>query len=153
MFLHGGWMHLIGNMWFMWIFGDNVEDRMGHGGFLVFYLLCGIAASVANMALMPHSHMPTIGASGAIAGVLGAYFLLYPGARILTLIPIFIFIRFVELPAFVFLGFWFVMQFFSGAAAITGGNTSNVAFWAHVGGFVAGMVLLGLFARRRWTRL
>jgi membrane associated rhomboid family serine protease len=156
MFLHGGWMHLIGNMWFMWIFGDNVEDRMGHCGFLVFYLLCGLAASVTNMVLLPHSHLPTIGASGAIAGVLGAYFLLYPGAKVLTLIPIFIFIRFIEVPAFIFLGNWFAMQFFSGAVAIAGANASNVAFWAHVGGFVAGMLLLGLFAqgafsRRRWA--
>lgn len=149
MFLHGGWMHFIGNMWFMWIFADNVEDRMGHGGFLVFYLLCGLAASATHLALNPHSHMPTIGASGAIAGVLGAYFLLYPGARVLTLIPIFIFIRFIEIPAFLFLGFWFVMQFWGGAMSVSGANTAGVAFWAHVGGFVAGMLLLGLFVRRR----
>jgi len=152
MFLHGGWMHLIGNMWFMWIFGDNVEDRMGHTGFLIFYLLCGLAASVTNMALMPHSHMPTIGASGAIAGVLGAYFVLYPGARVLTLVPIFIFFRFIELPAFVFLGIWFLMQFLSGAVAIAGAHASNVAFWAHVGGFIAGLLLLGLFIQRGTRR-
>jgi len=152
MFLHGGWMHLIGNMWFMWIFGDNVEDRMGHAGFLVFYLLCGLAASATHVALNPHSHMPTIGASGAIAGVLGAYFVLYPGARVLTLVPIFIFIRFIELPAFVFLGLWFVMQFFSGTMSMHGADTSGVAFWAHVGGFIAGLLLLGLFIRRGTRR-
>ncbi len=152
MFLHGGWMHLIGNMWFMWIFGDNVEDRMGHVGFLLFYLLCGLAASVTHLALNPHSHMPTIGASGAIAGVLGAYFLLYPGARVLTLVPIFIFIRFIEIPAFIFLGFWFVMQFYSGAMSMGSANTAGVAFWAHVGGFIAGLLLLGLFVQRGTRR-
>src|SRR5215475_14596537 len=112
MFLHGSWMHILGNMWYLWIFGDNVEDRVGHGRFIVFYLLCGIAASLGQVAMDPNSMLPTIGASGAIAGVMGAYFVLYPQSRVLTLIP-FIWLQIVELPAVVLLGFWFLMQIFS----------------------------------------
>src|SRR5437660_9227282 len=112
MFLHGSWMHVIGNMWYLWIFGDNVEDRLGHGGFIAFYLLCGIVAALGQVAVDPNSTLPTIGASGAIAGVMGAYFVLYPQSRVLTLIP-WIFLQIVELPAIVLLGFWFVMQLFS----------------------------------------
>src|SRR5260221_6531076 len=136
MFLHGGWLHVIGNMWYLWIFGDNVEDRVGHGRFIVFYLLCGIAAALGQVAVDPSSTLPTIGASGAIAGVMGAYFVLYPHSRVLTLIP-WIFLQIVELPAIVLLGFWFVMQLFSaGAIAVTANShgSGGVAFAAHVAG-------------------
>jgi membrane associated rhomboid family serine protease len=152
MFLHGGWLHVIGNMWYLWIFGDNVEDRMGHGRYLVFYLLCGALAGLAQTLLSPGSYVPTIGASGAIAGVMGAYFVLYPHSRVLTLIPLFIFIEIIEIPAIFFLGFWFLMQLFSGAGSIahTTGNQGGVAFWAHVAGFVVG--LAGVFVFRRPER-
>ncbi|HZE89479.1 MAG TPA: rhomboid family intramembrane serine protease [Verrucomicrobiae bacterium] len=144
MFLHGDLLHIAGNMLFLWIFGNNVEDAMGKGRFLVFYLTCGLAAATAQILALPRSTLPMIGASGAIAGVLGAYFLLFPQARILTLVP-FIFVYFVRLPAFVVLGVWFVLQVTSSLA----GGRSGVAWSAHVGGFVAGMVLLGLFLPRR----
>jgi membrane associated rhomboid family serine protease len=149
MFLHGSWMHVIGNMWYLWIFGDNVEDRLGHGRFIVFYLLCGIIAALGQIAIDPGSTLPTIGASGAIAGVMGAYFVLYPRSRVLTLISIIILWEVVELPAIVLLGFWFVMQLFSaGTIAITAGTGGGgVAFAAHVAGFVAGMVV-GLVFRK-----
>jgi membrane associated rhomboid family serine protease len=145
MFLHGSWMHVIGNMWWLWIFGDNVEDRLGHGRFIIFYLLCGIAAAVGQMAMEPSSTLPTIGASGAIAGVMGAYIVLYPHSRVLTLVPIFFYIEIIELPAVLLLGIWFVMQLFSaGAVAVTastgGGGGGGVAFVAHVAGFIVGMV-------------
>src|SRR4030095_11079067 len=117
MFLHGGWLHLIGNMWYLWIFGDNVEDRLGHFTYLLFYVLCGLGAGIVHTILNYYSDVPSIGASGAIAGVLGAYVVSYPGARVLTLVPIFIFIQFIEIPALIVLGFWFIMQFFYGAAA------------------------------------
>jgi membrane associated rhomboid family serine protease len=153
MFLHGGWLHIIGNMWFLWIFGDNVEDRMGHGRFLVFYLLCGALAALAQVAASPGSPIPTIGASGAIAGVMGAYFVLYPRSRILTLVPIFIFIQLLEVPAVIFIGLWFFIQLVSGVgsvAATANGYTGGVAFWAHVAGFVAGV--LGVYVFRRPER-
>src|SRR5437763_9113105 len=142
MFLHGSWMHVIGNMWYLWIFGDNVEDRVGHGRFIVFYLLCGIAAAIGQIAMDPRSELPTIGASGAIAGVMGAYFVLYPRSRVLTLIPLFIFWEIIELPATILLGFWFLMQLFSaGAIAVTASTGGGgVAFAAHVAGFVVGIV-------------
>jgi rhomboid family protein len=149
MFLHGGWSHFIGNMWYLWIFGDNVEDRVGHGRFIVFYLLCGIAAATGQIAMDPYSELPTIGASGAIAGVMGAYFVLYPHSRVLTLIP-WIFIQIVEIPAIVLLGFWFLMQFLSaGAIAVTSNSHGGggVAFAAHVAGFVVGAI--GVFAFRK----
>jgi len=149
MFLHGGWVHLIGNMWFLWIFGDNVEDRLGHVRYLVFYILCGLIGNVAHYALNPASALPALGASGAIAGVLGAYVLSYPGARILVLLPIFFFIQFVELPALVVLGFWFVLQFLNGAASVVAsGEAGGVAWWAHIGGFLGGMLIFNLFRPR-----
>ena len=157
MFLHGSWMHVIGNMWYLWIFGDNVEDRVGHGRFLVFYLLCGIAAALGQIAMDPSSTLPTIGASGAIAGVMGAYFVLYPHSRVLTLIP-WIFIQIVELPAIALLGFWFLMQLFSaGTVAVTAAShgSGGVAFAAHVVGFIAGMGGVFLFRKRElepWDR-
>jgi membrane associated rhomboid family serine protease len=143
LFLHGGWFHLIGNMIYLYVFGDNVEDRLGHIGYLVFYPLVGIGASLAQVLAAPGVETPMIGASGAIAGILGAYFLLYPRARILTLIPLFLYFPVVEVSAFLFLGFWFVMQFVQGALAGAGGE--GVAWWAHAGGFVVGAVLLPLF--------
>src|SRR5262245_55105911 len=157
MFLHGSWSHVIGNMWYLWIFGDNVEDRLGHGRFVVFYLLCGIAAAMGQILIDPTSELPTIGASGAIAGVMGAYFVLYPHSRVLTLIP-WIFIQIIELPAIALLGFWFLMQLFSaGTVAVTAAShgSGGVAFAAHVVGFVAGMGGVFLFKKREldhWDR-
>ena len=133
MFLHGGFLHIIGNMWFLYIFGDNIEDQLGSFRYLAFYLLCGVVAGLIHLFTNWDSKIPTIGASGAIAGVMGGYLLLYPRAKILTLIPIFIFFQFVEIPAYVFLGIWFVIQLFSAGA--TSSEVGGVAFWAHVGGF------------------
>jgi len=157
MFLHGGWMHVLGNMWFLWIFGDNIEDIMGHGTFLLFYVMCGAAAGLAQVLVDPTSRIPTVGASGAIAGVMGAYFVLYPHSRVLTLIP-WIFIQIVELPAIILLGFWFLMQLFSaGTLAVTASThaSGGVAFAAHVVGFVAGVGGIFVFRRREldpWER-
>ena len=151
MFLHGGWLHLFGNMLYLWIFGDNVEDRLGHFPFLIFYLLCGVGAGIVHTIFNASSFVPSIGASGAIAGVLGAYVVSYPFARVLTLVPIFVFFQVIEIPALIVLGFWFVMQLFSGTAALattTSASSGGVAWWAHVGGFVIGMVLVGLFPRK-----
>jgi len=148
MFLHGGWFHVLSNMLYLWIFGDNVEDRMGHFKYLVFYLLTGYIATIAHVLYAPLSKAPLIGASGAIAGVLGAYLILFPRARVLTLIFIFIFIQIVPVPAVIFLGIWFALQILSGTAALSAQAAQGVAFWAHVGGFVAGMLLVKLFARR-----
>lgn len=144
MFLHGGWLHFLGNMLYLWVFGDNVEDRLGHFRFLGFYVVCGLAAAFLHVFTNPASNVPTVGASGAIAGVLGAYLILFPGARVLTLVPIFFFFQLVELPALIFLGFWFVMQFFSGAMSLAAGDQQlgGTAWWAHIGGFVAGMGLI-----------
>jgi membrane associated rhomboid family serine protease len=156
MFLHGSWSHVIGNMWYLWIFGDNVEDRVGHGRFIIFYLLCGTAAALGQVAMDPNSMLPTIGASGAIAGVMGAYFVLYPQSRVLTLIP-FIWLQIVELPAVVLLGFWFLMQIFSaGTIAMTAAShgSGGVAFAAHVAGFVMGLIGVFVFKkpeRDRWA--
>ncbi len=152
MFLHGGWTHIGGNMLYLWIFGDNVEDRMGHGRYLVFYLLCGVAATVAHIITNPHSTVPSLGASGAIAGVLGAYFLLYPHARVITLIPIFFFIEFVPIPAVILLGWWFIQQFLYGtmSLAVASAQTGGVAWWAHIGGFVTGMILVHVFKRKEY---
>jgi membrane associated rhomboid family serine protease len=144
MFLHGGFLHIAGNMLYLWIFGDNVEDRMGHGRFVLFYLICGVVAALSQALPAPDSTIPMIGASGAISGVLGAYLLLYPRANVLVVIPLFIIPYTLRLPAVIVLGMWFVLQLLS---SIAGGGAS-VAFRAHVGGFVAGMLLLRLFARR-----
>jgi len=150
MFLHGGWIHLLGNMWILWIFGDNVEDRLGRVRYLALYLASGIAAAALHILANPGSQVPTIGASGAIAGVMGAYFRFYPYARVETLIPPFFFGPFFVLPAVLFLGWWFLLQFFNGALSL-GARTdafSGVAWWAHVGGFLFGFGVC-LFARRR----
>jgi rhomboid family protein len=151
MFLHGSWMHVIGNMWYLWIFGDNVEDRVGHGRFIVFYLLCGIAAATGQIVIDPNSTLPTIGASDAIAGIMGAYFVLYPRSRVLTLIPLVIFWEVIEVPAIMLLGFWFLMQLFSaGAIAVTASTGGGgVAFMAHVAGFLCGVGGIFLFRRRQ----
>ncbi len=149
MFLHGGWIHLLGNMWTLWIFGDNVEDRMGHGRFLIFYLLCGLASEAFHVWMHPHSTIPVIGASGAISGVLGAYYALFPFARVIVLVPIFFFPFFFEIPAILYIGFWYFMQLFSGTLSIVHGNAvGGVAWWAHVGGFLTGLLLHRLFCLR-----
>ena len=156
MFLHGGFLHVAGNMLYLWIFGDNVEDRMGHGRFLLFYLLCGIAAALGQTVTVPNSQIPMVGASGAVAGVMGAYFVLYPHSRIVTLLPLFFFWQIFEVPAIFFLGIWFLMQFISGVGSIgtaIGRNTGGVAFWAHVAGFVAGITGVGLFRRAERQRV
>ena len=148
MFLHGSWLHVLGNMWFLWIFGDNIEDYLGHFKYLLFYLLSGLAAAVTQVILTPHTRVPTVGASGAIAGVLGAYFILYPKARVLTWFPIFFLFY---LPAWVMLGYWFVVQFLSGTAtsiAYSGNSSGGIAFWAHVGGFAAGLIMVRIFPER-----
>jgi membrane associated rhomboid family serine protease len=145
MFIHGGFWHLLGNMWSLYIFGDNVEDRLGSIRYLVFYLFCGWASGLAHLFTNWHSEIPTIGASGAIAGVMGAYLILYPRSRILTLIPIFFIPYFIEIPAFFFLGIWFFIQFLS--AAGTHGQTVGIAWWAHIGGFIFGIVFLKLFLK------
>jgi len=157
MFVHGGFLHIGGNMLYLWIFGDNVEDRMGHGRFLVFYLLCGVAAAVAQTITAPDSTVPMVGASGAIAGVMGAYFVLYPKSRIVALVPLFFFFQIIEVPAIFFLGIWFVMQFLSGVGSIAeatrGAPGGGVAFWAHVAGFVAGITGVMLFRRPERERV
>jgi membrane associated rhomboid family serine protease len=143
MFLHGGWLHLIGNMWYLWIFGDNVEDRLGRFRYLLFYLAAGVVAALLHYAINPASEAPTVGASGAIAGVLGAYLAAYPRARVITLVPFFPFFRVMALPAALVLGFWFVVQFFSGALSLGFGSSGGgVAWWAHVGGFAFGIVFM-----------
>ncbi|CCO08092.1 rhomboid family intramembrane serine protease [Desulforamulus hydrothermalis] len=145
MFLHGSWMHFLGNMLYLWIFGDNVEDRMGKLRFLLFYLITGYLATLAHVISDPSSASPLIGASGAIAGVLGGYFILYPYARVLTLIPIFIFIQIIRIPAFYFLGFWFLLQILNQAFSLPG--TQSVAFLAHIAGFAAGALLVKRFQK------
>jgi len=148
MFLHASWLHLIGNMWFLWIFGDNIEDYLGHFSYLLFYLVCGFAAAITHILLNAGSRTPSVGASGAIAGVMGAYFVLYPRARVMMWFPP---IFFFHLPAWLVLGYWFFMQFLSGAAtsiAETSQTNGGIAFWAHVGGFVAGVVLIKVLPER-----
>jgi membrane associated rhomboid family serine protease len=150
LFLHGGWFHLIGNMWFLWIFGDNVEDRLGHLKYLVFYLVCGLLGNVGHYLANPTSAMPAIGASGAIAGVLGAYVVSYPRARVLVLLFLFFFVQIVELPALLVLGLWFLLQFVNGTASlVASAETGGVAWWAHVGGFIGGIAIFYLFRPKR----
>jgi membrane associated rhomboid family serine protease len=150
MFLHGGWMHVIGNMWVLWIFGDNIEDQLGHFVYLLFYLTCGLSAAVLHVLLNWGSPIPTVGASGAIAGVMGAYLLLYPRARVFTFLPPFFFF---PLPAWIVLGYWIVVQFLSGAVSSVAyarqGDSGGIAFWAHVGGFIAGMILIKILPERK----
>ena len=149
-FLHGGWFHVIWNIWFLWIFGDNIEDHFGHFKYLLFYIAYGVIAGLTHVYMNPGSSMPTIGASGAIAGVMGAYIIRYPRAKVLTLIPIFLIFPIINIPAYVFLGFWFLVQFLSGFASLNiSGSFGGVAWWAHIGGFVAGMLSIILFPRKR----
>ncbi len=147
-FLHGSLMHLLGNMWFLHVFGDNIEDRLGSFGYLIFYLSCGVAASFAHYAFQPNSVIPTIGASGAVAGVMGAYMLLYPHGRVLTLVPIFFILQFIVIPAPVFLGIWFLLQLVQGTFSMGNTQAAGVAWWAHVGGFAAGYLVAFLLGRR-----
>src|SRR3954466_15675973 len=149
-FLHGSWLHLIANMWTLWIFGDNVEDRMGSLRFAIFYLICGSTAGLTQVLTNPDSTIPSVGASGAIAGVLGAYLMFFPTARLIVLFPIFFFPFFFEVPAVLYLVLWFFINLFSGTAALAGPEqVGGIAWWAHVGGFVSGMLLCRLFVRRR----
>jgi membrane associated rhomboid family serine protease len=147
MFLHGSWIHLLGNMWFFWIFGNNIEDSMGHGRFLIFYLLCGLAAALTQVLMNPASLVPMVGASGAISGIMGAYLVLFPRVRVYALVPLVFFVTTVALPAWAMLGYWMLLQFF-GVLSSFDRDGGGVAFWAHVGGFVAGAILIKLFARR-----
>ncbi|MCC7009964.1 MAG: rhomboid family intramembrane serine protease [Acidobacteria bacterium] len=147
MFLHGSWMHLIGNMWFLWLFGNNVEDSMSRPRFLAFYLLCGLAAAMAQVLASPSSITPMVGASGAISGVMGAYLMLFPRVRVFTLVPLGFFMYSMALPAWVMLIYWAVLQFFGGVTSIASNEAGGVAFWAHVGGFLAGVVLVKIFQR------
>jgi membrane associated rhomboid family serine protease len=149
MFMHAGLAHIAGNMLYLWIFGDNIEDSMGHGRYLLFYLIGGLVASLTHIFTNPDSQIPTVGASGAIAAVLGAYLVLYPQSRVQTLIPLGGFIKVTTVPAIIVLGLWFVLQLFSGVMSMGGPDVGGVAFWAHIGGFVAGVVLAKLFARKR----
>jgi membrane associated rhomboid family serine protease len=153
MFLHGGWLHVLGNVWVLWIFGDNIEDYLGHFPYIVFYLLCGIGAGICHLFFNWGSPIPTVGASGAIAGVMGAYLLLYPKARVVTIVPLIVFFTFWNLPAWVVLGYWFIIQLFSGAASSVvqaqQGTAGGIAFWAHVGGFLLGMLLIKILPERR----
>ncbi|HXF95543.1 MAG TPA: rhomboid family intramembrane serine protease [Gemmatimonadales bacterium] len=148
MFLHGGWLHILGNMMFLWVFGNNIEDAMGHARFLVFYLLCGLAAAGAQILVDPDSPVPMVGASGAISGVLGGYLLLYPHARVHTLVFFGFYVTTIALPAYIMLGYWIFLQVLGGLPALAGlDQGGGVAFWAHIGGFVAGLALIRLFAR------
>ena len=149
MFLHAGWIHLLGNMLYLWIFGNNVEDSMGHWRFLIFYILCGLVAGLGQVFINPQSKIPSVGASGAIAGVLGGYILLYPFARVLTLVPLGFFIRIIPLPAILVLGMWIVLQFFQGLASLSVRETGGVAWFAHIGGFIAGLGLIKIFSHKR----
>ncbi|HEX2989191.1 MAG TPA: rhomboid family intramembrane serine protease [Anaerolineales bacterium] len=149
MFLHGGWFHIINNMWVLFIFGDNIEGRMGSIRYLIFYLLGGAAAGLLQTYILPSSDTPMIGASGAVAGVLGAYLVLFPRSRIASLVPILFIFTLIEIPAFLFLLFWFFSQLYSGLFAIEGGGGSGIAWWAHIGGFIFGVVMVSFFAMRR----
>ncbi len=152
MFLHGGWLHVLGNMLFLWVFGDNVEDAMGSLRYLIFYLIAGVAAALAQMFMSIDSLLPSLGASGAVSGVLGAYMLLYPRARVLTWVPVLLFLV-IRIPAVIFIGLWFIIQFFQGLLAANDPTLGGVAWWAHIGGFLAGVVLVNVFRRRERYRL
>ena len=151
MFLHGSWAHLLGNMWFLWIFGNNVEDSMGRGRFVVFYVVSGLAAALLQVFMNPGSLIPMVGASGAISGVMGGYVLLYPFTRVYVIVPLGILTRSMVMPAWTMVGYWALLQIVSGVVALGGPETGGVAFWAHIGGFVAGLALIHLFARRDYV--
>jgi len=149
MFMHGGWLHILSNMWVLYIFGDNVEERLGGQRYLIFYLLSGVAAALLQTYILQDSGAPMIGASGAIAGVLGGYLVQFPRARVASLVPIFFIFTIIEIPAAIFLLFWFILQLFSGLFALQGGGSSGIAWWAHIGGFLFGLLSVSLFAQRR----
>ena len=149
MFLHGGWMHVIGNMWFLWVFGDNIEDRMGHSIYFLFYVACGLAAGLIHTAFNWGSSVPTVGASGAISGVMGAYFVLFPRSKIVTLVPLLVVFFTVQIPAMFFVGYWIVLQFVGGLGAMSRHAHGGTAWWAHIGGFAVGFVLAKLLQPRR----
>ena len=151
MFLHGGWLHIIGNMWFLFIFGDNVEDKFGHGNYLAFYLLSWSCRSGRSIVSSVGSSVPTIGASGAISGVLGAYLVMFPRAKVVTLLPIFFFFGIVDISAFLFIGFWFLLQFVSGLQTLGIDASGGIAWWAHVGGFIAGILMVPIFKKKRFA--
>ncbi len=148
MFIHGGWLHIIGNMWFLFIFGDNVEDVLGHRNYLIFYFISGIAAAGLQVYITPKSPIPTIGASGAISGVLGAYLVLFPRAKIVTLLPVFFFFDIIDISAILFIGFWSLLQFVMGIGSLGIESSGRIAWWAHVGGFIAGILMVPLFKKR-----
>ena len=148
MFLHGSWLHLLGNMWFLYLFGNNIEDSMGHLRFILFYVLSGVAAALAQVMLDPAAVVPMVGASGAISGVMGGYLVLYPRVKVYTFVPIGFFLMSFALPAWTMLIYWLALQFFGGVTAVAGAKSGGVAFWAHIGGFLAGAILVKLFARR-----
>lgn len=150
MFMHGGWMHLIGNMVFFWVFGNNIEDAMGHVRFGLFYIMCGVAAAATQVLVTPSSTVPMVGASGAISGILGAYLLLYPRVRVHAVVFLGFYVTSIAIPAFVMLGYWIVLQLLSSLSSLGGRQTGGTAFFAHIGGFVAGLVLIRLFARREY---
>jgi membrane associated rhomboid family serine protease len=152
MFLHGSWMHIIGNMWFLWVFGDNIEDRLGHFRYLMFYLVCGLGAGLAHTLFSWNSAVPAVGASGAISGVMGAYILFFPRSRVVTLVPLFVIFFTVQLPAVFILGYWFVIQFLSGVGSLGQRASGGTAWWAHIGGFVLGFILVKLFTPPRRVR-
>ena len=150
MFIHGGFWHLLANMWSLYIFGDNVEDKLGPARYLIFYLLIGLASGLSHVLVNAQSQVPTVGASGAIAGIMGAYVLLHPQAKILTLVPVFFFFYFIEVPSYVFVGVWFMFQFISAAGA--GAREAGIAWWAHIAGFVFGVLLINIFMKNRRRR-
>ncbi|NLO83536.1 MAG: rhomboid family intramembrane serine protease [Clostridiales bacterium] len=152
MFLHGNWVHLISNMWMLWLFGDNVEDLMGYARFVIFYILCGLIAGFTHFLFNPASSVPTVGASGAIAGVMGAYFVMFPHSKIATLVPVFVFLpMFIHVPAFIYLIIWFISQLLSGVTQWVGGSSvGGIAWWAHISGFIAGVLMHRYFVRRRF---
>ncbi len=149
MFLHGGWGHLISNMWALWIFGDNVEDRLGHGRYFLFYLLAGVGAALIHSLLNASSVVPSVGASGAISGVMGAYLLMFPFSRIITILPLFFMAYMIPVPAYFYIGAWFIGQLTAGMMSLALPGTTGIAFWAHVGGFASGYLLVPLFGRRQ----
>ena len=149
MFIHGGWLHVIGNMWYLWIFGNNIEEALGSAKYVLFYLVCGLGGGIGHILAQPNSQIPTVGASGAIAGVLAGYLILFPTARIVTIIPLFVFIQVVRVPAIVVIGVWFVIQLLSGAGSLTSEAAAGTAWFAHVGGFIAGILLILVLPKRK----
>ena len=149
MFMHGGWLHIIGNMWYLWIFGNNVEDTLGHAKYLLFYLLCGIGGGIGHILSQPYSQVPTVGASGAIAGVLAGYLIMFPTARVVTIVPIFIFLQIVKVPAILLIGLWFLIQIASGMGSLSTQASGGTAWFAHIGGFIAGVVLVLVLSRKK----